>query len=105
MIVKLRGKPFDITIIQVYAPTADKSDGELDQFYEQLEKAKSQCKSQQIIFVLGDLNEKVGNEKFGNMVGKFGLGEINERGKKWRQWCKTKNQVIFNTWLQHHPRR
>ena len=52
---KLRGKPFDIAIIQVYAPTADKSDEEIDQFYEQLEEAKIKCKSQERIFVLGDL--------------------------------------------------
>ena len=55
LIVKLRGKPFDIAIIQVYAPTADKSDEAINQFYEQLEEAKRHFNSQGIIFVLEDL--------------------------------------------------
>ena len=56
MLVKLKGKPFDNSIIQVYAPTADKSEEEHEQFYNDLGMAKSQCKSQDIVIVMGDFN-------------------------------------------------
>ena len=73
MLVKLKGKPFDISIIQVYAPTADKSEEEHEQFYNDLEMAKSQCKSRDIVIVMGDFNVKVGDERYEDTVGPHGL--------------------------------
>jgi len=66
--IRLKGQPFDIDIIQAYAPTSTASDEELEKFYEQLETVKAQCKSQNIIVVMGDFNAVVGNERTGNTV-------------------------------------
>ena len=105
MLVKLKGRQADITIIQVYAPTSASSEEEIDSFYDSLEKAKKQCKSTDVTIIMGDLNAKVGNEPDGETVGKFGLGTQNERGERWVQWCKANEYVITNTWYEQHPRR
>ena len=109
MLVKLKGKPFDISIIQIYAPTADKSEEEHDQFYNDLEMAKSQCKSQDIVIVIGDFNQgfnaKVGDERYEDTVGPHGLGHRNERGEKLIEWAKSHGMIIGNTWFEQHPRR
>ena len=105
MLVKIKGKPFNLSIIVVYAPTSDSDEADIDRFYDQLEKAKSQCKSQEVVLVIGDLNAKVGHGAEGKIKGKYGLGEQNERGERFVQWCAAKEQVITNTWFQEHPRR
>ncbi|XP_071944773.1 uncharacterized protein [Antedon mediterranea] len=105
MLVKLQGQPFNISIIVVYAPTADSTDEEIDNFYATLDQAKSQCKSDEINFIMGDLNAKVGHEQDGNTVGEHGMGERNARGDRWVNWCKAKDMTITNTWFKEHPRR
>jgi hypothetical protein len=74
LLVKLHGKPFNISIIQAYAPTADYDEDAITNFYEDLDKAYKQCNSDDIIYVMGDFNAKVGDERIGNTVGPFGLG-------------------------------
>lgn len=86
IVVKLKGKPFDIGIIQVYAPTADKDEEELEEFYDTVEKAEKQLKSQDIRIVMGDFNAKVGSERSETVVGPFGIGKKNERGDRLIQW-------------------
>ena len=103
--VKLQGKPFDICIVQSYAPTSDYEDEEVDGFYEDLDNVMRQMKSQDVKIVMGDFNAKVGKEKIENIVGPFGLGEINSRGERLVEWCKEHNLFISNTWFQNHPRR
>ncbi|XP_063601937.1 craniofacial development protein 2-like [Penaeus indicus] len=105
MLVKLKGKQVDISIIQVYAPTTASSEEEIDKFYDTLEKAKQQCKSTDVTMILGDLNAKVGIETDGETVGKFGLDTQNDRGERWLQWCKANEYVLTNTWYEQHPRR
>ena len=78
--IKLKGQPFSLSVILVYAPLEDSSDEAIDEFYEQLVQAIDQFKSQEIIIVMGDLNAKVGNERVGHIVGDHGLGTQNERG-------------------------
>ena len=51
------------------------------------------------------MNAKVGRGRFGEIVGSYGLGERNERGDKWVEWCVESEQVILNTWFRHHPRK
>ena len=105
IVVKLKASPFNITVIQVYAPTTDHSEEEIDEFYEQLETAKRQAGSQDILMIMGDLNAKVGAGSSGHAaVGPFGLGVRNERGDRWAEWCQESGQVICNTWFRHHPR-
>ncbi|XP_065066164.1 craniofacial development protein 2-like [Rhopilema esculentum] len=105
ILVKLKGQPFNISIIIVYAPPSESSEEEIVAFYNKLEEAKSHCKSQEIVVIMGDLNAKVGQEADGEVIGKHGLGIQNERGERWAQWCKTNGQIITNTWFKHHQRR
>ncbi|GFO04846.1 craniofacial development protein 2 [Plakobranchus ocellatus] len=79
LLVKIAGKPVDLNIIQVYAPTAKSNDEDLDKFYNELDTAKTQCKSQDPLIIMGDFNAKVGTEKVDDIVGKHGLGNRNER--------------------------
>ncbi|GFN92180.1 craniofacial development protein 2-like [Plakobranchus ocellatus] len=94
-------------IIQVYAPTANINDEDLDKFYKynELDTAKTQCKSQDPLIIMGDFNAKVGLEKVDDIVGKHGLGIRNERGEKLIEWCQTNNIIVGNTWFQQPPRR
>ena len=106
IIVKLFSKPFNLSIIQVYAPTSANSEEEIEAFYNDLDDAYKQCDSQEMIVVMGDLNAKVGTEQDSQkvVVGQHGLGERNERGDLWVDWCTTHEQVIMNTWFQHEKR-
>ncbi len=105
ILVKFKGHPFNVSIIQVYAPTSENTDDEIETFYEDLDQAKRQCRSQEILLIMGDLNAKVGRGREGNIVGPHGLGTRNENGERWIEWCQENNEVIMNTWFQHHPRR
>ena len=105
ILIKLRGQPFDIGIIQVYAPTSSHTDAEIDAFYGEIETALKQLKSQDVKIIMGDLNAKVGESRIDSTVGPFGLGEINERGERLVDWCKDNDLVICNTWFPNHPRR
>ena len=100
--VRLKGKPFDISLIQCYAPIADNTDDEIDRFYDQLDKAIKQCRSQDIRTVMGDFNAKVGRMRDGRAVGPFGLGQRNDRGSRLVEWCATNRFVIANTCFQQH---
>ena len=88
----------------MYAPTTAHSEEEIVMFYEQLETAKAQAGSQDVLVVMGDLNANVGSGTGGRVVGPFGLGERNERGDRWVEWCEETDQIICNTWYRYHPR-
>jgi len=105
ILVKIQGTPFDIGIIQAYAPTADKDDEEVEQFYETLDKAMKQLKSQDIKIVMGDFNAKVGSVRTDTTVGPFGVGDRNDRGERLMGWCKQHSLAVMNTWFKNHPRR
>ena len=105
LMVRLRGKPFDICVIQVYAPTCDYEEEEVDEFYRDIMKAKEQCKPHDITIVMGDLNAKLGQGRVEDIIGPYGLGERNERGEKWAEWCIENEQVVVNTWFRQPLRR
>ena len=105
LLVKLKGKPFHICIIQVYAPTSDYEEEQVEDFYRDVMKAKEQCKPHDITLVMGDLNAKLGRERVEDIVGPFGLGDRNERGERWAEWCVENEQVVMNTWFRQPPRR
>ena len=105
LLVKLKGHPFNISIIQAYAPTSASTEEDIEAFYETLEKAKEQCKSQDIIIMMGDFNARVGKQREGHIVGEHGLGIRNERGETFVRWCQANEQVITNTWFEQHPRK
>ena len=105
IMIKIKATPFNINIVQVYAPTTESTEEEIESFYHQLNETLAQCKSQEVKVVMGDLNAKVGSERRGTAVGPFGLGQCNERGELWADWCEEKDLVILNTWYKQHPRR
>ena len=72
--VRLQGKPFSITVMQVYAPTSNAEEAELEQFYEDLQNLLEQTPQKDILFILGDWNAKVGSQETPGVTGKFGLG-------------------------------
>ena len=81
--VHFQGKPFNITVIQVYAPTTDAKETEVDWFYEDLQhclELTSKKKKKDVIFIIGDWNTKVGSQEIAGVTGKFGLGVQNEAG-------------------------
>ena len=104
LMVKIRAKPVNLNVIQVYAPTSTQSDEEVEEFYGMIEQAKAHCKNHEVTVIMGDMNAKVGGERQGSVLGPFGLGERNDRGVKWIDWCESQNQSILNTWFQLPPR-
>jgi len=105
LLCKLQARPFNIVIIQVYAPTCDHSDEEVDRFYEDLETTLKQTKSRDIKIVMGDFNAKVGNTTISQYVGKYGLGETNDRGKRLIQFCEGNHLYVANTGFKQPKRR
>ena len=105
MLVKLKGKCVNISIVQGYAPTSNSTEDEIDLFYEEIDKAKDQCGAQDVVIFMGEFNAKVGQQAESFVVGKYGLGNRNERGSKLIDWCQANEHVIANTWFCHHPRR
>ncbi|GFO13973.1 craniofacial development protein 2-like protein [Plakobranchus ocellatus] len=89
-----RGKPVDLNIIQVYAPPANSNDEDLEKFYNDLDTAKTQCKSQDPLIIMGDFNAKAGTEKVDDIVGKHGLGIRNERGEKYQISVQNKFEAL-----------
>ena len=100
VMVKLQMKPFNINMIQVYAPTQDYDDENIEEFYEQIQLSVSYSISSDIICIMGDLNAKVGNITDFNIIGNYGLGKQNERGQTLTEFCNENNMVIMNTWLK-----
>lgn len=89
ILVKIRlNKKIIMNVIQIYAPTTDNTDEEVEEFYSQVDNAMKQCKNREINIVMGDVNAKVGCEPIEDIVGSFGMGKINPRGETWVSWCK-----------------
>ncbi|XP_012941986.1 craniofacial development protein 2, partial [Aplysia californica] len=105
MLVRLKGSPFDTTIIQAYAPTSESTEDEIEKFYDEINQAKTHCKSQDIVIVMGDFNAKVGAIRHEDIVGPYGLGNRNERGEKLIEWAILNDMIIGNTWYEQPPRR
>ena len=79
--VRLQGKPFNITVIQVYAPTSNAEEAEAEQFNEDLQDLLELTPKKDVLFFLGDWNAKVGSQETPRVTGKFGLGMRNEAGQ------------------------
>ena len=79
--VGFQGKPFNIMIIQVYAPTSDNEEAEVEQFYEDLQDLLEVTPKKDVLFIIGDWNAKVGSQETPVVTGKFGLGVQNEAGQ------------------------
>ena len=80
--VRFQGKPFNITVIQVYAPTTNAEEAEAEWFYEELQDLLELRTKKDVLFVIGDWNAKVGSQEIPGVTGKFGLGIKNEAGQR-----------------------
>ena len=102
--VHFQGKPFNITVIQVYAPTINAEEAEVEWFYENLQDLLELTPKKDFIFIIGDWNAKVRSEETPGVTGKFGLGMWNEAGQKLIEFCQENALVIANTLFQQHKR-
>ena len=103
--VHLQGKPFNITVIQVYAPNSNAEETEVEQFYEDLQDLLELTPQKDVLFIIGDWNAKVGSQETPGVTGKFGLGIQNEAGQRLIQFCQENALVIANTLFQQHKRK
>jgi len=84
----LQGKPFNITVIQVYAPTTTAEGAEVEWFYEDLQDLLEPTPKKDVLFIIGDWNVKVGSEEAPGVTGTFGLGILNEAGQRLIEFCQ-----------------
>ena len=96
--VCFQGKPFNITVIQVYAPNSNAEEAEVERFYKLTPQ-------KYVLFIIGDWNAKVGSQETPRVTGKFGLGIRNEAGQRLIEFCQQKALVLANTLFQQHKRR
>ncbi|KAM7229270.1 hypothetical protein CapIbe_019386 [Capra ibex] len=101
----LQGKPFNITVIQVYAPTSNAEEAEDEQFYEDLQDLVDLTPKIDVLFIIGDWNAKVGSQETPGVTGKFGLRMRNEAKQRLIEFCQENALVIANTLFQQHKRR
>ena len=99
-----QGKPFHITVIQVYAPTCNAEESEVEHFYEDLKELLELTPPKNIIFLLGDWNANVGSQEVPEVTGKFGVGVQNEAKQRLIEFCQENALVLANTLFQQHKR-
>ena len=103
--VRFQGKPFNITVIQVYAPTSNAKEAEVERFCEDLQDLLELTPKKDVLFIIGDWNAKVGSQETPGVTGKFGLGIQNEAGQSLIEFCQENALVIENTLIQQPKRR
>ena len=103
--VRSQHKPFNITVIQVYAPTSNAEEAELEWFHEDLQDLLELTPKKDVLFIIGDWNAKVGSKEIPRVIGQFGLGIRNEVGQRLIEFCQENPLVIANTLFQQHKRR
>ena len=103
--LRFQGKSFNITVIQVYAPTTNAKEAEVKQFYDDLQDLLELTTKKYVLFITGDWNAKVGNQEVPEVTGKFGLGVQNEAGQRLIEFCQENALVIANNIFQQHKRR
>ena len=100
-----QGKPFNITGIQVYAPTINAEEAEVEWFYEDIQDLLELTLKTDVLFIIGDWNAKVGSQETPTVTSKFGLGVRNEAGQRLIEFCQENALIIANTLFQQHKRR
>ena len=103
--VRFQGKPFNIMVIQIYDPTSNAEEAEVEWFYEDLQDLLELTPQKDILFIIGDWNAKVGSQETPGVTGKFGLGVQNEARQRLIEFCQENALVIANTLFQQHKRR
>ena len=103
--VHLQGKPFNITVIQVYVPSSNAEEAEVEQFYEDLQDLLELTPKKDVPFIIRDWNTKVRSQETPGVTDKFDLGVQNEAGQRLIEFCKDNTVVIANNLFQQHKRR
>ena len=103
--VHFQGKPFNITVIQVYGPTSNAEEAEAERFYEDLQDLLGLTPKKDVLFIIGDCNAKVGSQETPRVTGKFSLRIRNEAEQRLIEFCQENALVITNTLFQQHKRR
>ena len=99
-----QGKPFYVTVIQVYAPTSNAEEAEAERFYEDLQALLELKPKKDVLFIIGDWNAKVGSQETPGVTGKFVLGVQNKAGQRLTEFCQENALVIANIRFQQHKR-
>ena len=100
--VHFQSKPFNITVIQVYALTSNTEEAEVERFYEDLQDLLELTPQKDALFIIGDWNAKVGSQETPGVTGKFGLGIWNEARQRLIEFSQENTLVIANTLFQQH---
>ena len=103
--IHFQGKPFNIMVIQVYDPTSNAEEAEVEQFYEDVQELLELTLKKDGLFIIGDWNAKVGSQETPGVTGRFGLGVQNEAGQRLIEFCQENALVIANIFFQQHKRR
>ena len=103
--VCFQGKPFNITVIQVYSLTSNAEEAEVEWLYEDLQDLLELTPKKDVCFLIGDWNEKERSQETPGITGKFGLVVQNEAGQRLIEFCQENTLVIANTLFQQHKRR
>ena len=98
------GKYTSTVVIQVYAPTSNAEETEVEQLHEDLQDLLELPPQKDVLFIIGDWNAKVGSQETPGVTGKFGLGVQNEAGQRLIELCQENTLVITNTLFQQHKR-
>ena len=101
----IKGKPFNIAVIQVYAPSSNAKEAEVEPFYEDLQDLLELNTQKDLLFIIRDWNAKVGSQEIPGIAGKFGLGAQNEAGQRLTEFYQENALVIANTPFQQYKRR
>ena len=101
--VRFQGKPFNITVIQVYAATSNAEEAEVERFYEDLQD-HLELIPKGVLFIIGDWKAKVGSQEISGVAGKIGVGVQNEAEQRLTEFCQKNVLVITNTLFQQHKR-
>ena len=94
--VHFQGKSFNITVIQVYAPTNNAKEAEIEWFYEDLQDLLELTPKIDVLFIIGDWNAKVGSQEIPEVIRKFGLRVQNEAGQRLTEFCQKNTLVVTN---------
>ena len=97
-------KPFNITVIQIYALTSNAEEAKFEWFYEDLQDLLKLTPKKVVLFNIGDWNTKVGSQEIPGVTGKFGLGVQNEAGQRLTEFCQENALVIANAHIKQHKR-
>ena len=103
--VYFQGKPFTITVIQVFTPTSNAEEAEIEWFYEDLHDLLELTPKKDVLIIIGDWNAKVGSQEIPEVTGKFGLGVQKEAGQKLADFCQENALIIANSLFQQHKKR